>query len=138
MRSLFLATALLLAGVSQAQSCGTLAITGSGAAGTQLTVALTGATANGYALLAVAENTGTTTIQLPMNGSLTLGLATPIIPLPLARTDANGDGSITFTVPSRLTTATNLNGQAVTLALSLHPFGISACASNVVAFAVGG
>src|SRR5215813_12929857 len=59
MRSLFLATALLLAGVSQAQSCGTLAVTGTGAAGTQLTVALTGATANGFALIAVAENTGT-------------------------------------------------------------------------------
>jgi hypothetical protein len=138
MRSLFLATALLLAGVSQAQSCGTLTVTGTGAAGTQLTVAVTGATANGFALIAVAENTGTTTIRLPMSGSLTLGLAAPIIPLPLGRTDANGDASISFTVPSRLTTAHNLNGQAVTLALSLHPFGISACASNVAAFAVGG
>jgi hypothetical protein len=137
MRSLFLATALLLAGVSQAQ-CGTLTVTGTGAAGTQLTLAVAGATANSFALLAVAENTGTTTIRLPMSGSLTLGLASPIIPFPLGRTDASGNASVSFTVPSQITTAHNLNGQVATFTLSFHPFGIAACASNVAAFAVGG
>jgi len=138
MRSLFLATALLLAGVSQAQSCGTLAVTGSGAHGTQLTIAVTGATANSFAILAVAENTGTTTINLPMSGTLTLGLASPIIPLPLGRTDASGNASVSFNVPARLTTAHNVNGQAVTVSFTFHPFALSACTSNVAAFAIGG
>ena len=137
MRSLFLASALLLAGAAAAQSCGTLAVTGTGAAGTQLTFAVTGATANSFAILLIAENTGTTTVRLP-GGTLTLGLASPILPALLGRTNASGDVSRSITVPSRATTAHNVNGQAATFTLSFMPFSLTACASNVAAFTFGG
>src|SRR5262245_19021353 len=88
----FFATFLPVAGVATAQSCGTLAITGTGAPGTTLTYSITGATARGYVTLAVAEDTGTTTINLGALGlNLTLGLDTPILPVPLGRANSSGD-----------------------------------------------
>ena len=137
MRTLFLASALALAGLAQAQSCGTLAITGNGAAGTTLTIAVTGATPHSLAILFVSENTGSTPIRLP-GSTLTIDLATPILPLPFARTDANGDGSRSFTVPSRLTTAHAVNGQVGTFTLSFRPFSLTGCTSNVAGFTIGG
>ena len=65
MRSLFVASLLALASFVPAQSCGTLAITGTGAPNTTLDVALTGATANGLAIVFVGQTTGSTTIRLP-------------------------------------------------------------------------
>lgn len=137
MRSVLLASVLALAPIAAAQSsCGTLAITGSGAAGTTLDIGLTGATANAFALVFVGENTGTTAIRLgPIR--LDLGLATPFFPVPLGRTDANGDASQSFTVPNAVMQQYALNAQAATVTLSIFPFRFSGCTSNVVPFTIG-
>jgi hypothetical protein len=136
MRSLFLATFLTLTGAAAAQSCGTLAITGTGAAGTSLQFAVTGTTSRGFVLLGVAEHTGTTTVDL---GSLhlTLGLASPIIPVPMGRASANGDLSVTINVPAGLSQQYALQAQPVTVTLSMMPFSINACVANVVPFTIG-
>lgn len=138
MRSLLLTTSLLLAGLAHAQNCGTLAVTGAGTAGTTLDFSLTGATANSFAVVFVGENTGSTPIRLGMGTTLTIGLATPFFPLPLGRTDANGDVARQFTVPTRATTQHAVNGQAATFTLTWRPFSLGGCTSNVVPFNVGG
>ena len=136
MRTLFLATFLTLTGAAAAQSCGTLAITGTGAAGTSLTFAVTGTTARGFVTLAIAEHTGTTAVDLgPLH--LSLGLASPIFPAPMGRADANGDLSRTINVPAGITNQIALQGQIVTITLSMMPFSINGCATNVVPFTIG-
>lgn len=138
MRTHLLASILTIAGAVSAQTCGTLAFTGTGAAGTSLTIDVTGATAGGFVTLGVSQNTGTTTINVGSLGlNLTLGLDSPIIPVPLGRANSNGDISRTLNIPSQLGQQFSLQGQAVTLTLSLFPFSLSACASNVAAFTIG-
>ncbi len=141
MRTLHLAsilTAATLTCAATAQSCGTLAFTGTGAPGTTLGISVTGATARGFVTLGVSQNTGSTTINVgPLGLNLTLGLDSPIIPLPLGRANSNGDVTVTLNVPSQLGQQFQLNGQAVTLTLSIFPFNLSACASNVAAFTIG-
>lgn len=135
MRTSFVASVLCLASIATAQ-CGTLAVTGPGTAGTTLTVAVSGTTANGMVALVVGQTTGTTPINLgPLN--LTLGLAQPFFPVPIGTADASGNVSVSFQVPSQVTQQVALNGQAVTFGLTLRPFALSACASNVVAFTIG-
>lgn len=138
MRTLLLASILSTAGFTTAQSCGTLAFTGTGAAGTTLGIAVTGATAGGMVALGVSQNTGTTTINVgPLGLNLTLGLDSPIIPVPLGRADSSGNVSRSIAIPSGLNQQIALQGQAVTITLSLFPFSLSACASNVAAFSIG-
>ncbi len=137
MRTLCLASLLTIAGAASAQTCGTLSTTG-GAAGTTLTIAVAGTTANGYVALGVSQATGSTTVSVgPLGINLTLGLDTPIIPLPLGRADGNGNVSLSVNVPSALGQQFALQGQAVTATFSLRPFSITACASNVAAFTIG-
>ena len=136
MRPLFLSVALAFAGVLSAQTCGSLAITGSGAAGTQLGVAVTGATANAFTIVLVGETTGTTSLPLP-GGSLSIGLASPFLPLPLGRTDATGAASQQINVPSWISQQYSLNAQAVTIGFTRSPFSISGCTTNVAAFTIG-
>jgi len=139
MRLFGLVSTLVLASTLAAQgSCGTLGFTGTGAAGTTLDVSVTGATANGFALVAISENTGSTPIRLPVVGTLTLGLDTPILPLPFGRLDASGNLTRSITVPTGATTAHNLQAQAITMTLSFRPFALTACTSNVAAFTIGG
>ncbi|MGE3174586.1 MAG: hypothetical protein AB7O97_18285 [Planctomycetota bacterium] len=134
MRNLFLALSLL-AGTASAQ-CGTLAITGPGTAGTDLNVAVTGSSAGGLIVVMVGQTTGTTTIDIgPLN--LTLGLDTPFFPVPLGRADGNGDVARSFTIPNAITQQIALNAQAAAFLLSIFPFNLSACATNVAAFTVG-
>lgn len=135
MRILLLAS--LLAASATAQ-CGTLAFTGTGAPGTTLGIGVTGTTANGFVTLGVSQNTGTTTINLGRFGlNLTLGLDTPIIPVPLGRADATGAVSRNLNVPANIGQQFSLQGQAVTMTFTMSPFAISACASNVAAFTIG-
>jgi hypothetical protein len=86
MRIFSVAAVLALAGLLPAQACGSLAITG-GAPGSQLSIALSGAPANGFAVLVVGEQAGSTSIPLPIGGSLILGVAEPFFPVPLGQTD---------------------------------------------------
>ncbi len=138
MRTLLLASILSTSGFVAAQSCGTLAFTGTGAAGTSLGISVTGATAGGLVALGVSQNTGTTTINVgPLGLNLTLGLDSPIIPVPLGRADSSGNVSRSIAIPSGLNQQIALQGQAVTITLSLFPFSLTACASNVAAFSIG-
>jgi len=138
MRTLFLATLLSVTGTAAAQSCGTLAITGTGAPGTTLTYAVTGATPRGYVTLAVAENAGTTTINLSGLGlNLTLGLDSPILPVPLGRANSSGDLTRAINVPANFPIQYALNAQGVTLTFTFMPFALNACTTNVVAFSIG-
>src|SRR5262245_12550923 len=136
MRTLFLATFLTITSAAAAQSCGTLAVTGTGAPGTSLAFAVTGTTARGFVTLAVAENTGTTTIDLgPLH--LSLGLASPIFPVPMGRASATGDLSRTINVPTGIPQQYSLQGQVVTLTFTMMPFAVNACTTNVAAFTIG-
>lgn len=138
MRTLFLATILTVAGAASAQTCGTLAFTGTGAAGTTLGIAVTGATAGGFVTLGVSQNTGTTPINVGWLGlNLTLGLDSPIIPLPLGRANSSGDITRSLNIPAGLGQQFALQGQAVTITLSIFPFNLTACASNVAPFSIG-
>lgn len=135
MRTLILASFLALAGTASAQ-CGTLTITGPGTAGSTLDVAVAGTSAGGFVAVMVGETAGSTTINVgPLN--LTLGLDMPFFPVPLGRADGNGDVSRSFTIPGAVNQQIALNGQAATLLLSIFPFSLSTCATNVVAFTVG-
>lgn len=135
MRILLGIAVLALSTFATAQ-CGTLAVTGPGTAGTTLTVAVSGTNAGNLVALVAGQTTGTTAIAFgPLN--LTLGLAQPFFPVPIGIADANGDVSVSFTVPSQITQQVALNAQAATLGLTLRPFALTACASNVVAFTIG-
>lgn len=137
MRTLHLATVLTLAAAAAAQSCGTLAISG-GAAGSTLSIGVTGVPNGSYVILGISENTGSTTVNVgPLGLNLTLGLAVPILPLPIGRADGNGAITRSFDVPAGLLQQYPLQGQAVATTLSIFPFSFSACASNVVGFTIG-
>ena len=130
----------LLAANASAQ-CSTLTVTGTGAPGTSLTFDINGTDSHAFALLAVGQTQGTTTIQLGPLGSLTLGLATPFIPVPLGLTNTSGDISRTINIPSAATFGVDLFGQGVTAAYSFQPtspyISVTFCTSNVVGFHVG-
>lgn len=133
-----------LAALAPAQ-CASLAITGAGTPGTTLQVAIDGTAPNVMAFLMVSTTQGSTVLPLGPLGSLTLGLAQPLVPLPLGMTNAAGDVSRSLAVPSSTTFGIDLYGQGVTFGFSFTPptggglpsFGLTTCATNVVAFHVG-
>lgn len=138
-------SALLLAGAASAQC--TLSVTGTGAPGTSLTLAVDGSTANAFAWVLLGQQAGTSTLSLGLFGSLTLGLAQPWAPFPLGTTNAAGDVSLVVPVPTSATIGIDLYGQGVTVGISLPTtpptggggpgIGLSLCATNVVPFHVG-
>jgi len=136
MRIFSVAAVLALAGLLPAQACGSLAITG-GAPGSQLSIALSGAPANGFAVLVVGEQAGSTSIQLPIGGSLILGVAEPFFPVPLGQTDISGAASLQLAIPASLPGQLQLQAQAVALGLRMMPLSLQACASNVVPVTIG-
>src|SRR5262245_1135387 len=101
----------LLAANASAQSCAALPVLGTGAPGTSLTFDLNATDAGAFAVLAVGQTQGTTTIPMGPLGSLTLGLATPFIPIPLGMTNASGDISRTIAIPAGVTWGIDLFGQ---------------------------
>ena len=119
--------------------CGTLAANGSGAPGSSLELALTGSTPMSFAFLAVGDTLGTTSIEIGTLATLELGIEMPFIPLPLGRTDMNGDASLTIDVPSTVTMGIDLYGQGVGVDFDFGPTGPSLdfCVSNTVAFSLG-
>jgi hypothetical protein len=137
MRSITLAALLSLTSMATAQACGSLAIVGTGAPGTIMQVDVTGAQAGGVAMLVIGDTLGSTTLPLPLGGSLILGLAEPFFPLPVGEIDAAGAATTSIQLPSVLGPQILLNAQAVVFGFSLMPFGFSACASNLVPFTIG-
>jgi hypothetical protein len=136
MHRLSIAALLALASFASAQDCGVLAITGSGASGTTLQVDVSGATTNGFALILVGETLGTTSVPLPMGGSLSLGLATPYFPIPVGVIDAAGAATLSVPIPDLMGYQISLNAQAAVISFAF-PAGLSVCASNVVGFTIG-
>jgi hypothetical protein len=134
MKSLSIAALLALASFVPAQ-CGTLAVTG-GAPSTNLTIGVSGAAANSFAIVAVGATLGSTTVPLP-GSSLVLGLASPFIPVPLGMVDASGAASLSIPIPANIPQI-NLHAQGVVVGFTLQPMpGISACGTNVVSFTIG-
>lgn len=139
LRSVLVLASLVAAASAQ---CSTLSVTGSGAPGTTLQVALDGNSPNAIAWLVLGETQGTTAINLGPLGTLTLGLAAPFTPAPMGMTNLQGDASLTINVPTTLpTTGLDLFAQGVTLGFTFtpgpNPFGFNWCASNVVGFHIG-
>lgn len=139
LRSIVVLASLVAAASAQ---CSTLSVTGSGAPGTTLQVALDGNSPNAIAWLVLGEAQGTTAINLGPLGTLTLGLAAPFTPAPMGTTNLLGDAALTINVPTALpTTGLDLFAQGVTLGFTFtpgpNPFGFNWCASNVVGFHIG-
>ncbi|HZT56908.1 MAG TPA: hypothetical protein VFA35_11830 [Burkholderiaceae bacterium] len=131
----FLLPAILLAAAAAvpAQSC-SLAVSG-GAPGSTLSISVRGAPMS-LAAVAVGQTAGSTVIDLGSLGSLTLGLATPFVPLPLGIIDASGSASVSIPVPSQLP-ALDLVMQGVTVGITMMPLTLSLCATNVASVHVG-
>jgi hypothetical protein len=135
---------VVLSAPARAQACSDLSVTGTVNPGQTLTIAVTGATPDSFTALAVGEETGSTTLNFGPLASLTLGLASPFAILPLGVTDANGDVSVSFDIPSAPANAPSLpnltlNAQAVTASFSfgMGPPGLSFCVSDVEQITVG-
>lgn len=121
-----------------AQNCSTLAVTGSGAPGTTLTLALTGGDPNTLAMVALGASTGSTQIGFGPLGSLSLGIAQPQGLIPLGRTDANGDATLSIKLPNATLPTLTLYGQAITATLQAgRPPQLAFCTSNVEMFMIG-
>jgi hypothetical protein len=125
-------------------SCADLSISGTGAPGTTLTFALTGAEPNAHAWTMVGFTEGTTTINIGPLGSLELGLLEPFIPMPMGQTDANGDASNTIFVPPGIPFSLDLFAQAFSWSINVQhgPPGpatvsLSFCTSGVESFHYG-
>ena len=140
-QALLAASTARLASFASAQACAALSVTGTGAPGTDLVFTLDGSTAGAFAALAVGDTTGTTTLNFGSLGSLTLGLASPFIPLPLGMTDASGDITRTLHVPNVTSIpGVDLFGQGVTFTFTFNGPGLPTltfCTTNVVPFHLG-
>ena len=138
MRILSLALVGMLAVTGFSQS--TLAVTGTINPGNTVDISLTGAPADALTLLAVSQDTGSTTLGSGML-SVTLDLDSPVMFVPLGFTDANGDAGVNFTVPASapMLAPMTLHIQAVTVEFSfgMGNFGLTATTSNATTLDVG-
>lgn len=135
---LSLVVAAAISAPLSAQSCSKLAVTGSGKSGTDLKISLTGAAKRSFAFLFLSQKTGKTVIKVGPLGTLTLGLAMPVIPLPFGRTDASGAATATIKVPKIPQTTLNAQGSTVQLKIGRGRPSLEFCTSNVVTFKIGG
>ena len=143
LRTLLLASTFAAAAAAQ---CATLAVTGTGAPGTALTISIDGTTANAIAFVAIGDTQGSTSIPLGPLGTLDLGLAMPFVPVPVGMTNASGDASLTINVPTGFVGGVDVFGQGITIGFNI-PSGppgpgfpnnlFSLCTTNVVGFHVG-
>ncbi|MCC6672617.1 MAG: hypothetical protein IT458_16250 [Planctomycetes bacterium] len=138
-------SALVLGGIASLASaqtpCATLAITGSGHPGTDLTIALTSQDKNAPAVLFVGQTAGSTTFEFGPLGSLTLGLAQPFVPVMLGATDGAGKATLVVRIPPGNIPPVQLKGQGTTVRFAIRPPtppALNFCTSNVASFSVGG
>ena len=125
-------------------SCADLAVTGTGAPGTDLTFALTGAEPHAHAWTMIGFAEGTTLIDIGPLGTLELGLVEPFIPKPMHQTDGNGDTTDTIFVPPGLPFSVDLFAQAFSWSVNVQhspggPATVSLlfCTSAVEGFHIG-
>ena len=127
----------LLAANASAQ-CAMLTISGTGAPGTNLQFNLDAQASGAFAFVAAAFTQGPTTISFGALGSLTLGLDSNFLLLPLGTTNSSGDASTSIGVPSFFPLPIDLFAQGGTAEFTLlFPFGFTFCTSNVTTFHVG-
>lgn len=142
--------ALVLAGVVSAQC--TLTITGSVNPGQTVTIGVSGATANDPTVLVISENAGTSTLNLGLLGSLTLGVTSPYIFFPLGITDGTGSVSQSFGVPANIPSLPTQTLQVQAVSVDIPTFTapgpggpggppslptLSFCTSNVAQLQIG-
>ena len=125
-------------------SCADLAVTGTGAPGTDLTFALTGAEPHAHAWAMIGFAQGTTTINIGPLGTLELGLVEPFHPKPMGQTDANGDATDTLFVPPGLPFSLDLFAQAFSWSVNVThghhgpaTVTLTFCTSGVEGFHIG-
>lgn len=125
-------------------SCADLAVTGTGAPGTNLVFNLTGAEPHAHAWAMVGFAEGTTVINIGPLGTLTLGLVEPFIPKPMGQTDNNGDATDTIFVPPGLPFSLDLFAHAFSWSVNVQhspggPATVSLlfCTSAVEGFHIG-
>lgn len=137
-RSLALALTLFAA-PTLAQNCSTLSIT---ADEETISLDLTGSSAEASTFLAVGDTLGATDFAFGPLGGFTLDLAAPFAILPMGATDADGNISTSFDLPTTL--GFDLNAQAVSADLVLNipptpgelPITLEFCTSNVEALSL--
>jgi hypothetical protein len=120
-------------------SCADLAVSGSGAPGTDLTFALTGADPNTLAMAVLGFTEGATVIRIGPIGTLELGLLAPFVLMPMGFTDANGDVTNRIHVPLGQPLSLDMFAQAFssTLTVAHGPPTLTFCTSGVEPFHVG-
>jgi hypothetical protein len=136
LKNLVIAAALCAAAHAQ---CASLAVTGTGAPGTSLTLAIDGTAANQFAFLIVGQTAGSSSLAVGPFGTINLGLAQPWSPVPIGQTDQNGDVSLTVQVPTSVPATIGLFAQGLTLGFTIGqgPPSLSSCTTNVVGFSIG-
>ena len=91
---------------------------------------VTGSAPLSFHAIVIGDTTGDTTFNLG-GTTLTLGLVPPFFALPLGVSDANGDLSVDFDVPTGLGA---WNGQS--LGIEFVPPSLGFCTSNVASFSL--
>ena len=123
---------------AQQQSCSDLTISGNTKAGGELVIHVKNADLSAPIYLAISGKEGTTNFNLGAAGSLTLGLAQPIVFIPLGTTTPGGTVNFKIPVPQDLTTELTLFAQAVSVTGNPSTPRLEFCTSEVVQFTVGG
>jgi hypothetical protein len=136
LKNFVIAAALCTAAHAQ---CATLTVTGTGAPGTTLTLAIDGTAANQFAWLIVGQTAGSSSLPIGPFGTINLGLAQPWAPVPIGQTDASGDVSLNVQVPASAPATLGLFAQGLTLGFTIGqgPPSLSSCTTNVVGFSIG-
>lgn len=131
--------ATALCGTSLRSQWATLDVFGNGAAGTNLTLLITGTNANQFAFLLLGNAAGSSSLQLGPFGTLNFGLAQPWVPYYLGQTDAIGQAAVTVAIPLSLSASTALAGQGLTLGVEPGPISptLHSGTTNVVLFRIG-
>lgn len=128
----------LLIAPAHAQCNASLAVGGSGQAGSTLTFDVSGAAPGATAFLLVGQSSATVAVNLGTLGAITL-LAPPFVPVPLGMADLSGHvGFALGPVPTGIP-CTTLYAQGLTVGVNflVLPPTLSACTTNVAAFSVG-
>ncbi len=131
--------AAVLGGTALRAQCATLDSTGNGAAGTNLTLAITGADVDQFAFLLLGTSAGSSSLQLGPFGTLNFGLAQPWFPYYIGQTNPAGAAAVTIPIPLSLPVSTTMAGQGLTFGLESGTSTptLNSCTTNVITFRIG-